>query len=892
MAFGRTLLLALFFMSSLSGPRPVATETQAGVRDLPSLPDTLKLSHWRALGPVPLGPREGGVEPLPSMRPGGPWPPNLSASIPSWLAAGGRVRWSTVPDSALGDDGRISIERPGPDWEARMDEWSFAGLLNATYAYAEFVVPRTCRALATIRHVSSFRLNGTWFPGAPYSGGPSTVPVPLEAGRNRVLLRFTGYGASTWGTFLLSPIAGRLWVDPEDATLPSLVRGRDLDAPIGLPVWNATIHWSGPIRLDARIPEVGVVGTRDITGIAPFSVRKTAVSLRIPWSVARRSLVSKNDSKELLLVITVHPRGRGSVGRSIASPGTLGIQLVEPDGPRRVSFISKIDDSAQFYALLPPGKSRTDAPLAMIFSLHGAGVDALNQVRSYAPKSWAYVVAPTNRRPFGFDWQDWGRRDALEVLDLALETYPIDPDRVMLTGHSMGGHGTWIVGVRHPDRFAALAPSAGWSHFDLYVPMTLRKSSLLGKPEINALWHRMRANDRVPLFLSNLLPLPVLVLHGGADDNVPPTHGRFLSAQLRDLGGRVTYLEVPDKGHWWDEDDDREGVACVDHPQILRLFRSARRETHPSTVDFRLADLTVDGGRCHWVEVLGQQVPLRESRVRGRVTGWDHLQITTQNVEALLLSPGAWARSGVWRVEIDGQLLRVRARSQMVLERTGGSNRWKAVAHGTSRERRLLSREEKQRCHGLKAAFLSPFILVYGTAGTAEETDATLDVARSLSRIWTYRANGDAPILSDRQALETLSRGGFEGATNYRFVMIGNENCNALLRKWASDVDVGVTRQGITAPASWEWIEMEGADPGRGTVSFAGDVSVAALIEDPTSPGRLTAVFGGTTARSIRRSLSAQPFFSGAGWPDVVIFDEGLSERGWGGLRGAALRTR
>jgi hypothetical protein len=191
---------------------------------------------------------------------------------------------------------------------------------------------------------------------------------------------------------------------------------------------------------------------------------------------------------------------------------------------------------------------------------------------------------------------------------------------------------------------------------------------------------------------------------------------------------------------------------------------------------------------------------------------------------------------------------------------------------------------------------LSPFILVYGASGTPAEEDAALDVARSLARTWTYRGNGDAPILSDRQALDLLRQEhlrGFEGGTHHHFIMIGNEASNALLRQWSKKLEVRVTREVVKAPEAWEWVETEEVNRAHrptGSPSFRGDVSVAALIENPRLPGRVTAVYGGTTARAIQRSAAAQPFFSGAGWPDVVIFDEGLQEKGWAGLRGAAIR--
>src|SRR5262249_29261570 len=95
---------------------------------------------------------------------------------------------------------------------------------------------------------------------------------------------------------------------------------------------------------------------------------------------------------------------------------------------------------------------------ALFLTLHGAGVEAIGQADAYAPKTWGHLVAPTNRRPFGFDWEDWGRLDAMEVLELARKELGTDPQRTYLTGHSMGGHGVWHLGATFPDRFAAIGP--------------------------------------------------------------------------------------------------------------------------------------------------------------------------------------------------------------------------------------------------------------------------------------------------------------------------------------------------------------------------------------------------------------------------------------------------
>jgi dipeptidyl aminopeptidase/acylaminoacyl peptidase len=54
-----------------------------------------------------------------------------------------------------------------------------------------------------------------------------------------------------------------------------------------------------------------------------------------------------------------------------------------------------------------------------------------------------------------------GDQDVVRVIQLAKERFHIDEDRVYLTGDSMGGWGTWNVGTRHPDLFAAIAPIFG-----------------------------------------------------------------------------------------------------------------------------------------------------------------------------------------------------------------------------------------------------------------------------------------------------------------------------------------------------------------------------------------------------------------------------------------------
>ena len=70
--------------------------------------------------------------------------------------------------------------------------------------------------------------------------------------------------------------------------------------------------------------------------------------------------------------------------------------------------------------------------------------------------------------PLGWDLIE---KDLLAMLDTVQETYRADPNRTYLTGLSYGGFGTWYLGSKHPERFAAIAPVAGWGHPELVEPL-------------------------------------------------------------------------------------------------------------------------------------------------------------------------------------------------------------------------------------------------------------------------------------------------------------------------------------------------------------------------------------------------------------------------------------
>ena len=102
----------------------------------------------------------------------------------------------------------------------------------------------------------------------------------------------------------------------------------------------------------------------------------------------------------------------------------------------------------------------------LILFLHGSGERGSNvwKVATHGPPS---RVAAEPDFPFIIvspqcpEGEHWSNDTLLALLDEVLRNYAADPARVYLTGLSMGGYGTWDLGLSHPERFAAIVPICG-----------------------------------------------------------------------------------------------------------------------------------------------------------------------------------------------------------------------------------------------------------------------------------------------------------------------------------------------------------------------------------------------------------------------------------------------
>ncbi|WP_100899512.1 dienelactone hydrolase family protein [Nostoc flagelliforme] len=175
-------------------------------------------------------------------------------------------------------------------------------------------------------------------------------------------------------------------------------------------------------------------------------------------------------------------------------------------------------DGGDVYDGLRLRTQRQQLLLPTILFLHGAGQRGsnLDDVKKYGvPKiveqqaDFPFIVI-SPQSPRG---EYWNVERLSILLDQVIASYPVDPDRLYLTGLSMGGYGTWHLAAAQPERFAAIAPICGGGN---------------------------------PQAARNLKNLPVWAFHGAKDNVVPLSESEIMVSALKARDGNVKFTVYPE----------------------------------------------------------------------------------------------------------------------------------------------------------------------------------------------------------------------------------------------------------------------------------------------------------------------------------------------------------
>ena len=138
------------------------------------------------------------------------------------------------------------------------------------------------------------------------------------------------------------------------------------------------------------------------------------------------------------------------------------------------------------------------------------------------------------------EWAVWDNvvRDLKAVIDHVAEEFRIQKDRICITGSSMGGYGTWMMGKTYTNFFSAIGPVAGGG-------MAWRTS--------------------------NLRTTPVLAVHGAADDDVLPIYSTLMVDGVNAAGGSARLILLPGEGH-------NDGIdSAYRHTELIDWLLAQRR---------------------------------------------------------------------------------------------------------------------------------------------------------------------------------------------------------------------------------------------------------------------------------------------------------------------------
>ena len=810
-----------------------------GAEFLPSISEPIEPNEWLVVGPFSVGIRGKLVDPL--IEHGGeenivPYEGMTHSSV---MATGGEVQWYKVEAK----DCEVEFGFDWVDWKALQEHHGWPGLANVSYAYTTFTVDEESRALVETENVGTFYLNGIPYNGDPYRKRFLKVPVTLKQGENHLLVRVGAFEEESF-KLRIAPAPNPVEVLVSDVTAPDLIMGDSLNSWVGIPIVNTTRLSLKDLRLTVGDGTLIKKAHHTLKAVAPLSIQKVP----IPF-VTQGEVKGEFEDKKVNIPIEV------TTAEWIVKD-TFLVRVRERGESFKVTFISAIDSSVQYYAVLPPKDYTPDKEYALILTCHGAGVEAAGQVNAYTPKDWSFIVAPTNRRPFGFDWQDWGRLDALEVIDDVKHRYPIDDNRVYLTGHSMGGHGTWAVGLQHPDLFAAIAPSAGWTSFTLYVPYILRKGKIFASPQLWNILERSLREEQLPAFVENALNLPVYVLQGEKDESVPSFHPRLMVQTMKKLGYEVEYKEVAGKGHWWDE-EDIEGTACVNWPELMSFLREKVRNPYPRHVIYRTADIGLNN-KVYWIRIDSPEQVAADSRIEAQIEGNTLIVVKLVNIKRFtLLLNRALVPFGRLTIAVNGQNLYYDFKEEGPLTISKRGDKFIIAKH---KPRKL---EKNAKMFGpIKQGFFSPFVLVYGTR---ESADLNLHIARLVAQRWYRRGNGYVRIIPDTSVDTKIIK-------DYNLVLIGNPKTNTVWNSIDKRLPIKVEDHRILLNKN---------------IIKGNHLGTIFVYPNPLNTNKFVVCIGGTDSTGIKLTRLFSIFYAGEGLPDFLVFDNSIRLWGWAGIKAA-----
>jgi dienelactone hydrolase len=522
--------------------------------------------------------------------------------------------------------------------------------------------------------------------------------------------------------------------------------------------------------------------------------------------------------------------GRGSTPASyaqqtLAAGSERAAQLVSGNMPWVTQsgvrgFYSRIDGSAQPYLLTVPDNYDPAArrTYRLDIFMHGRD-DAVLEQQFMAKPLTGYASKPFGAGADRFMLQPYGRytnasrfageTDGLEAMASVQKNYPIDPNRIVMAGFSMGGASAWSYIVHYADRWAAAAPGAGFTETEVFL-----RGALTRQPQ-NAvqrtLWHMYDSTD----YAINTFNVPVVAYSGEIDPQKQAADA--MAAAMLAEGLKLEHIIGPNTGHAYEPGARQRLQDRVD--QLV----SAGRNQSPREIRFTTWMLRYNS--MFWLTVDAMTEEWQRARVNAQIDG-NTISARTTNVTALSLdfqpglAPFQVGTQPILKVDSDTiQLPTVRAGKSLAVSLVRAGTSWKT---GTLNGLRKM--------HGLQGpiddAFMDSFVFVRPTRKPLSEASAkwTREQAEYAISEWIHffraepRVKNDTDISSDDIA-------------NNNLALFGDPSSNAVYHRIADRLPIRWSASGVTV----------------GTEKFDANHAPVFIFPNPLNPKKYVVINSGFT---------------------------------------------
>jgi dienelactone hydrolase len=446
----------------------------------------------------------------------------------------------------------------------------------------------------------------------------------------------------------------------------------------------------------------------------------------------------------------------------------------------------RLDNSIQPYAvLLPPDygqnpdkKWRVDIVLhgrdaslteAKFLATHGPAVKGASREQDFIQ------LEPYGRGNNAYRWA--GERDVFDAMHAFLRSEPhhgstIDTRRIVLRGFSMGGAGTWHIGLHHPLHFAALGPGAGFTTTHGYI-------ANLPNPLPDYQEKGLRIYDAIA-YAENAFNIPIVAYSGEKDPQKKAADNIANALQNFPEPVPFTHLIAPGLEHQMPPEWQAKAEAEI--RKHLAQERKFPERVRFVTYTTRYADF------AHGV-INALEQHYEKAVVESRWTT-DGVEITTANIAALTLLRRSQPLPQ--RVKIDGQQLAIpqaNAASFAFLEKQQG--KW-AIA---DRDQWLKTLRKRSSDHGglqgpIDDAFMARFVAVPpATAGFHERSDRFSTAAlQQFAALWDRYFRGQLPV-ADAQHIDANT------IAQHNLILFGDPASNPLIAQVLPKLPITWTKE-------------------------------------------------------------------------------------------------